>query len=85
MMNATSLISMNLESLSEEQLEEKLNCLANKKKLKNQPHYGKKILLYESISLLLSKRPSKTNHQQPNTDTAQKMMFSIKDFFGKCD
>ena len=32
---------MNLESLSEEQLEEKLNCLANEKKLKNEPHNGK--------------------------------------------
>ena len=36
-----SLISSKLESLSKDQLEERLNCLVNEEKLKSKPHNGK--------------------------------------------
>ena len=60
-----SLISSSLELLSKEQLEERLNCLVNKGKLKNKPHNRKNSYYMETnepICSLLSKRPSKTNH-----------------------
>ena len=59
------LISSKLESLSKEQLDERLNFLVNEEKLKNKPHNGKNSYDMETICSLLLKRPSNTDHRQP--------------------
>ena len=50
------LISSKLESLSKDQLEERLSYLANEEKLKNKPHNGKSSYYLETNRFLISSR-----------------------------
>ena len=65
-----SVISYKLESLSKDQLEERLNCLVNEEKLKNKPHNGKSSYYLETNRTnFFSSIETPIQHGPPTTPT----------------